>query len=348
MNILILLSIVFSLQLASAEPNLDALTLELKNLDEASSGELGVYFAPLSGKEGVVHNATRDWYLSSTVKVPVAVVLLRKVERGEISLDQEVTLKSSDWVDGMGPLLIAKPGTSFKVSYLLEAMLRDSDSTATDLLIRLIGENNLNKEIAKMAEGFHPFSTLLQVRYDAYSEIHANARNLTSQDFLDLKKLAMPARYQEFLKRAKVAAHQTRAKSIPEAFENYYRKKKNSGTLVAFGTLLKKLGKGELLNKSNTNYLLSTMERINTGKDRIKAGLGDGLLFSHKTGTQIARMCNVGLIRRKSASPDWVVAACVEHYKDAKEAERTLAGVGKAISSRVIENAKERTPAHQL
>jgi beta-lactamase class A len=46
----------------------------------------------------------------------------------------------------------------------------------------------------------------------------------------------------------------------------------------------------------HTALVLDAMERITTGDRRIKAGLPAGVSFAQKTGTQISRACNVGVV----------------------------------------------------
>src|SRR5690606_6560387 len=95
----------------------------------------------------------------------------------------------------------------------------------TDMLIRLIGEDELNSRIrSKMGvSDFQPFTTILSVREKAYGFLHPNAKNLTNRDFIDLKKIrSTAARYRAVAKKMKVSTNQLREKSIEAAFEKYY------------------------------------------------------------------------------------------------------------------------------
>jgi beta-lactamase class A len=331
---------VFCLILPSAVPkaeeNAEAaqLAAEIGRLDDAMPGRFGVYVKHLGEGWEVRHGADRNWYLASTIKVPLAIAVLRQVEDGEISLEQELELSDADDVDGSGELLWSEPGARFTVQELLGHTIRDSDSTATDMLIRLIGEETLNEQVREMVpEGFGPITTILQVRYDAYGEIHPDVRTLTNRDFIELKTVDDPsARYEMVLEKLGIQADEAAAGSSEEAFERYYAKGINSANLEAFGHLLERLQRGELLNDEHTDQLIELMEAVSTGDRRIKAGLPEGARFAQKTGTQLARACNVGILNPHLDDRAVVVAACAEGFGGLGEAERAFAALGAALA----------------
>ena len=79
--------------------------------------------------------------MASSFKVPIAVQLLARVDRGEVHLDQMVNIEPHDLHPGSGTLtsLFSKPGVSLSVRNLLELMLLISDNSATDIVLRLAG-----------------------------------------------------------------------------------------------------------------------------------------------------------------------------------------------------------------
>lgn len=305
----------------------ESLREEIRRIDEASPGRLGVYAKRIGGGQPMSYEAARPWYLSSVVKVPVAITVLENVEKGELSLDRKVELGPDDKVDGQGPLLKAKTGTVYTVRELLSHMLTKSDSTAADLLIRLLGETAVNESAKRHAPGIGTITTLRAVREDAYSEIHPAARQLRSVDFLALKRVPAPKRKAALLKRLGVKEGDALAPSVPEAFERYYARGLNSASLEALGMMLEKLGQGKILSAENTKMLLGWMEQASTGEKRIKAGLKLGSRFAQKTGTQVARMCAAGIVDARL-----VVASCLEGFGDSKRAEETLKKVGRALA----------------
>ena len=55
--------------------------------DVDGSGEFGVWLGRLDGVPVFEHEAERTHYSASTMKLPVAMAMMRKVEAGELALD---------------------------------------------------------------------------------------------------------------------------------------------------------------------------------------------------------------------------------------------------------------------
>jgi beta-lactamase class A len=313
-----------------------ALADEISEIDARMPGRIGVYIKHLGDGGEVRHRTDRDWYIASTIKIPLALALLQKVEQGELSMQQELELAESDFVDGSGELLWREPGEQFTVFELMERSVRDSDSTATDMLIRLLGEESFNKQVrnAMVAEGFGPITTILQVRQDAYSEFHPDARKLTNLDFIDLRNEDdLEARCGRVLEMLSVEPREGPSGSCADAFERYYARGINSANLEAFGLLLERFWKRELVNEEHTEMLLKIMLSVTTGDKRIKAGLPESVQFAHKTGTQIARSCNVGILNPQLEQSTVIVLACAEGYANLGQAERAYQELGQAIAN---------------
>lgn len=312
-----------------------ALDGEIDRIDKAMPGEFGVYVSRFGEQAGTLDRGNgRAWYLSSTVKVPVAIAVLEAVDAGRMSLDDELELKRSDFVDGAGDMLQQAPGTRFSLATLLEKSLRDSDSTATDMLIRHIGQAHLNERIEDwVGEGFGPVTTILQVRYDAYGPLHPGVADLDNMQIVALRNAeAGEPRLQALARTLGVGRDALRAESIDHAFEAYYASGRNAATLTAFGRLLERVASGELLSPESTRLLLSHMRAITTGGRRIVAGLPEGSDFAQKTGTQLGRACNVGILDpERGRHGATVVVACAERFDELAQAEQAFQALGRAL-----------------
>lgn len=320
---------------ATGEPDWqDRLRQDIEAIDDESPGRMGVHIRHLDGNHRVDHNSRRDWYLASTIKVPLAITVLQLAEEGELDPDQALELQRSDYVDGSGELLWKEPGERFTVTELNDRSVRDSDSTATDMLIRHIGQTAFNDHVREHmgVDGFGPITTILQVRHEAYGEIHPDAAGLSNMDFIDLKTVNSDGeRYRMILEKLGIDASDAHVGSTREAFERYYRTGMNSGSLVAFGDLLEKLIDGELINDNRRAWLLDVMENITTGDKRITAGLPDQAVFAHKTGTQVARACDIGVLNPRQRDQAVIVAACMEDFDRLDEADRAFRQLGEAL-----------------
>lgn len=311
------------------------LAADMETIDRATPGALGVFLLRIADGSRFGYHADRPWYLSSTVKVPVAIAVLQLADEGALSLQEELVLREADFVDGAGDLLWQEPGTRWSIAELLEKSIRHSDSTATDLLVRRIGEDELNRRIARWTsdDSFGRITTILQVRYDAYGLLHPGVAGLSNMDLVRLKN-ADPGepRRRALAQALGVPLQDLALADLDSAFEQYYASGTNSATLQGFGLVLARLASGELLSPGHTGLLLGHMQSISTGDDRIRAGLPQDVAFAQKTGTQHARACNVGIVAPGTPGA-LVVAACVEKFGDDLDgAERALRAVGERIA----------------
>lgn len=72
---------------------------------------------------------------------------------------------------------------------------------------------------------------------------------------------------------------------------------RTSSTPRAMVSLLAAIDRGGALAPQSRAVLLDTMTRTSTGKNRMRAGLPEGTLFAHKTGTLRGVTADVGIIR---------------------------------------------------
>jgi len=313
----------------------EALEAAAARIDDDMPGDFGLYVRRVGEKASVDRGRDRRWYLSSTIKIPVAIAVLEQVDAGQRSLDDELVLAQSDFIDGAGDMLAQKPGTRYSLATLIEKSLRDSDSTATDMLVRLVGETHLNQRVRHwVGDGFGPITSIVQVRYDAYGPLHPGMAKLSNMDLLRLRNAAAgEPRLAALAARLRVPRSELNAKDMDEVFNAYYATGRNSATLPAFGLLLEKLVRGELLSEASTQRLLDHMSRITTGTRRVQAGLPAGTVFAQKTGTQIQRACNVGVLApERGADGAVLVAACAENFGELANAERAFQRLGTALA----------------
>jgi len=315
-----------------------ALQRELERAAAGGATPFGVYVRDLNTGESMSFHASERWYLASSVKVPVAIAVLRGVERGAFTLDTPLTLRGSDYVDGAGPAKRQPVGTALTVRWLLEQMIIYSDNTASDMLIGLVGQPAVNAVAQEAVPGgLERITTLADVRRHAYSQLTPEAVHLSGTDFLTLKAQRSDREVKETLARlVRVPPASLAPIGVGDAFEAYYATGLNSGRLDAYGELLAQLVEGRLLNPTHTRYLLGVMERVKTGPQRIKAGLPSGTRFAHKTGTQRARTCDSGLVTvtptaQQPREARVIVVACTRGEPSTARSDRTLRQVGIAL-----------------
>jgi beta-lactamase class A len=95
-------------------------------------------------------NETTSLPAASTIKIPVMVEVFRQMQSGSIDLNTPLHLQPSDRDWGWGDLADAPTNTRRTVKQLLRLMIDDSDNTATNMLIRLVGRKHINATMEKL------------------------------------------------------------------------------------------------------------------------------------------------------------------------------------------------------
>ncbi len=127
---------------------------DLRNrLDRAAfhaPGTIGIAVEDLAS--GIVSgvNDSASLPAASTIKIPVMVEVFRQMSNGTIDLNRKVHLLARDRDWGSGDLAGGRPGITRSVEQLLWLMINDSDNTATNMLIRLVGRQHVNRTMSEL------------------------------------------------------------------------------------------------------------------------------------------------------------------------------------------------------
>lgn len=303
------------------------LKTSIQTILSAADGNFGIYIKSLATGEEFSYNANRPWYLASAIKLAVANELYRQIEEDKINFSDTYTISASDYRDGAGKTNFVKVGGDMTIRQLTEQMLIESDNAATDILIKRLGLDNVNRSLNEIVpSGFSPISTLLDVRRLAYGEFNPRAIDLDNLDFFALKKIKRESKKISWLKKKlNLSQDQLQASTLRDAFEKYYDTQLNSGTLPAFAELL--------IHSAKNPDLMQIMSKATTGDKRVSKGLPKGLHFAHKTGTQLARICDMGIVYKTSPQKGLIINICAEKFKSSANAEKIFQEIAKAISS---------------
>jgi beta-lactamase class A len=123
---------------------LTALEPELAHLASLSPGIVAVSVADLSGGHAIAINGDVNLPAASTIKIPVMVEVFRQIAQGRFTLNTTVALTDADRDSGYGSLCDAPWGSRYSVDELVRLMITESDNTAANMLIRLVGRQNIN------------------------------------------------------------------------------------------------------------------------------------------------------------------------------------------------------------
>ncbi|MEO8025673.1 MAG: class A beta-lactamase [Bryobacteraceae bacterium] len=323
MKLLLSLLLLASLSGFAADPAQERLESELARFAKITDGTLGVAARHLESGRSITLNATGRYPMASTFKIPIAVQLLSKIDRGELRLDQMVEIKTSDLHPGSGTIsqLLNKPGVSLSIRNLMELMLLISDNSATDILLKLAG--GPAAVTAKMKElglpGIRVDRSCAQLISDVLGAELPGENSWTPEMF---KRLYSAIAYDK-----QVVAQ-----------EAFYQDPRDTAVPAEMTALLEKIQRKQLHKPESAELLLDILSRCKTGDLRIKGLLPKGAIVAHKTGTlsgihESALATNdVGIITLPDGAGHVALSIFVKFAKEPNEvAEREIAQTARAI-----------------
>ncbi len=111
-------------------------------------GILGVFVRNLENDEVVAYNADVRFPTASLIKLAVMVETYHQIAEGKLARDSVRVLRDSDKVGDEPVVLNAMhAGLPLTVSDLLDLMIAFSDNTATNMLIGLVGTQNVDRRM---------------------------------------------------------------------------------------------------------------------------------------------------------------------------------------------------------
>ena len=125
-----------------------------KRLGEISRAHPGVHgavvFDPISGESASL-NADRRFVAASLSKLYALLTLYKAAAEGELSLDDEITMRASDvWAEGTGVLYARPVGTTMTLRECATVLIEESDNTAEVMLNRYLGEEEIEVELRRV------------------------------------------------------------------------------------------------------------------------------------------------------------------------------------------------------
>ncbi len=115
---------------------------QIEQIASEAKGRVGVKAVVLETGEEVSLNSGEHLPMQSVYKLPIGMAVMQQVDAGKITLEQKVPVEKSDFVrQGMqSPIRDRNPnGAELTVSELLRFSISQSDGTASDVLLKLVG-----------------------------------------------------------------------------------------------------------------------------------------------------------------------------------------------------------------
>ncbi|MDN5927542.1 MAG: class A beta-lactamase [Hyphomicrobiales bacterium] len=262
-------------------------------------------------------NDDRPQPMMSVFKVPVAAAVLARIDNGEISLDQSVSITRKDL---RGASRIARTfrgdNMSFTVWQLLEGMVSYSDNTAADRLVALLGGPQAVTRFLR-SKGVED----MRVDLDEGGVAHI---------FSGLGSAHEPP------KRETEKARQAR---LMKGVRDFLDDPRNRSTPKAAAELLRKLWEGKLLSPASTKRLLALMYG-QTKPVRLRAGLPEGVRLADKTGSSVTRggvtaaFNDIGILTWPNGRTVIIAAFLSGSHASREERTKLFADLARTVASR--------------
>jgi beta-lactamase class A len=134
---------------------LEGLRSRLPEISQAHAGTHGVVVFDPSTKKSASLNAHRTFEAASLTKLPVLLTLYRAAARGEVDLEDEISILASD-VQAYGTGVLYRYPNKYPIGYTMtlrecaEFMIKESDNTAWVMLNRYLGRGYIESELDRI------------------------------------------------------------------------------------------------------------------------------------------------------------------------------------------------------
>ncbi len=238
-----------------------------------TTAPLGFVFKDLKTGETVSFRGDEVFPTASSYKIFILAELFRKVAAGECSLSDRIILKEEDKSIGSGLLAQFGGGLNPTIKDLATLMMIISDNTATDILFRFLGRDNIKKNVLEPLGLTH---TKCDLSCRALIENYFELNGRTIMQMLDENGGAYPSFHNSKWYRC-------------EMEEN------DETTPLEAAKMLELLYRGEWVSPESSAAMLDIMKACQTNS-RIPKFLPLNVPVAHKTGTLDKLNADIGIV----------------------------------------------------
>ena len=155
---------------------------EVKKYLESRSGIYGFFFEDL--KSGFIYGYNENVKITAAgcMKLPISMALIKYIEEGKVDFLDKIKIDMKDKVYGTG-IIHEFNEREYTVFELLVAMLIQSDNTAANKIIDIVGMDNINNYLKEM----NLLNTVLNRKTTDERKTKVDIENITTA--LDLSKI---------------------------------------------------------------------------------------------------------------------------------------------------------------
>jgi len=127
---------------------------QIERIAAQVKGRVGVAAEILETGESVSFNPQDHYPMQSVYKLPIGMAVLAQVDQGKLKLDQRVRVDKSDLVGPglLSPIRDRNPiGVELSLNELLRFAVSESDGTASDVLLKLVGVEAVSRYLSELS-----------------------------------------------------------------------------------------------------------------------------------------------------------------------------------------------------
>jgi beta-lactamase class A len=265
-RLLLTASLLWSTASAAASP----LDEKLAAIAHGSPSSVGIFVEHLERHETAAVNGTRMFPLASTFKLPLALVVLRAIERQELpSLDSQIRIEESDLIDGVSPLCERLPkGGLATLREVIALMLEEGDNNAANALMRLAGgASSVRAALTSMGlTGVSIDRDETEMNLDAFGLPYPAVSERT------------PRKLSEMMRAVPVERHR-------RTLAAFFADPRDHGSPMAMTKIIERVWRPDLLNAADLDFVRQELARNQRGPRRIRAGVPSGVPVADRTGS---------------------------------------------------------------
>jgi len=225
------------------------------------------YAKQLSTGQEVAVRADVPMNTASVIKIPVMILAFRDADAGRLKLDERYVIRPEDQRRGSGLLQTFAPGLQPTVRDIITQMIITSDNTATDIMIKKVGRDRVNRMLDSLG----------------YKETRLNA---TTGELFRLVWVAADPKYASMTDRevfTRGFPNDSGANSRNVAFVADSSKWLGKTTAREIARLLEQLQRGQLASQASTQQMLRIL-RQQFYSSRLPQRIQFRASIAHKTG----------------------------------------------------------------
>jgi beta-lactamase class A len=274
------------------------------------NGVIGVSVKNLDTGEYAEVNGDMLFPTASVFKVPVIVEFFRQIDNNRIKIEDQTLLREKDKVPGSGILKELSEGMPVSYKDLLSLMMIVSDNTATDIIVKKVGFENINNTMREF--GLNNTKVTKYCRQILFDLVGLNN--------LELDEMTINV--------------------FNEATENRYysgswslkTKDNNVSTPKEMTRLLELITEGKAASEESCQKILEIMAKCQTGPYRIPKYLpSKEVILQRKTGSLPGIRNDVGIITIKERGKIYIISCFTREAENNYEAEEVIARISQKV-----------------